>query len=60
MLDKLTAMYYDNTACAEGKSFERNDELDKAQTEMSALIRLFCLRRKRNGFSKRKGQEYLF
>lgn len=28
--------------CSEGKSFDRNDGLDKARTEMSAPVRPFC------------------
>ena len=32
---------YYGGACSEGKSFGRNDELDKAQTEMSDLYPAF-------------------
>ena len=37
-------MCYNATACSEGKSFVRNDGLDKAQTETSVLIQPFYLK----------------
>lgn len=43
-------------ACAEGKSFTGNDELDKARTEMSALSGSFILRALRF-FTIREGRK---
>ena len=40
VLDRKCKISYNRSACSEGKSFDRNDEPDKARTEMSVLIRL--------------------
>ena len=40
-VDKIAALYYSRKACSEGRSFDRNDRLDKARTEMSVTYPAF-------------------